>query len=328
VAKYEFVQREISDFDGVSPSESMCPNCKLSVDATYLNESVRCKACSNYAQIVTFTQKISSLTKASIIVAIFIFLTPFFITGLSMNQFLIPVLVIGLGPVILLSMYQMQLHMRGITKEHRINPLLAGYVITGNHVYYDEALKIWNENYSDLPETLRKSILHNLLVYVIISSVDSPDTVIEDWSKEIGISGQELFEKYLENDKDLLIQSIAPSIQFGYLSTIWPYVDNLDEKDKSEFISKIEEVASKILEGTLNEDYDSYAQDVFIDEIYVISDHLTPYLDDNPAIKHILDEYQTPELPTTSLGMLKSLTMATNEIMVNRQQAERRARQQ
>lgn len=328
MAKYEFVQREISDFDGVSPSESMCPNCKLSVDATYLNESVRCKACSNYAQIVTFTQKISSLTKASVIVAIFIFLTPFFTSGLNMNQYLIPVLVIGLGPVILLSMYQMQLHMRGITKEHRINPLLAGYVITGNHVYYDEALKIWNEKYSDLPETLRKSILHNLLVYVIISSVDSPDTVIEDWSKEIGISGQELFEKYLENDKDLLIRSIAPSIQFGYLSTIWPYVDNLDEKDKSEFISKVEEVASKFLEGTLNEDYDSYAQDVFIDEIYVISDHLTPYLDDNPAIKQILDEYQTPELPTTSLGMLKSLTMATNEIMVNRQQAERRARQQ
>ena len=328
MAKYEFVQREISDFDGVSPSESMCPNCKLSADATYLVGLDRCKACANYAQIVTFTQKINSLSRASIIVAILIFVSPFFFSGISLNQFLIPVVVIGFAPVILLSMYQMQLHMRGITKEHRINPLLAGYVITGNHTYYDEALKIWNENYSDLPETLRRSILHNLLVYVIISSVDSPDTVIDDWSNGIGINGQELFEKYLENDKDLLIRSIAPSIQFGYLSTIWPYVDNLDENDKSEFISKIEEIASKIIEGTLNEDYDSYAQDVFIDEIYVISDYLSPYLDDNPAIEQILDEYQTPELPTSSLGMLKSLTMATNEIMVNRQQAEQRTRQQ
>ncbi len=324
VVQYEFKQRELSDFDGITQAQAMCPRCKLSVDEMYMTEKGLCKACENYSGIVNMTTRIKTLTQASILTAIFIFIVPLFVPELSMSQFLIPVLVIGFAPVILISIYQLNLHMRGIQREHRINPLLAGYVITGNHAYYDEALKIWNETYESMSEALRESILHNLLVYVIISSVDSPDTVLEDWSVGIGLEGDDLFRMYIDNDKELLLSSIAPSLQFGYLPTIWPYVEKLETDEKKEFIDQIESIAKQINDKTLGEEYDKFMIEIFTDEVFVISDGLEPYLDEYPNIKRLIDEYDIPEIPQTKLGMMKALTLATNEILVKKQQAEMR----
>ena len=301
---------QFSDFDGESPGVFRCRNCTLTGHQELLVGTNLCKACNNLRFLVRINNAVSMLTLLGIVLIalgffnLFQFVPSYVLYVVAALCFL-PLLIVA-------TPFKYKVHLYGLDKDKIVNVYLINYRLTGTFGYYIHALTLYKRKKGEYSEPFKKSILNTLIDFVLLAD-SPPSRIIIDWANANDVSPEEFTKTLLETNKNSIYKCLAPSEDFGLLSTFWENVSKLDEDIKVDFITQLANYADSL------SNYTELEQKYFINELYVISETLIPEIEENSkwqSLLKILNEYEEPILPKSKFKAITALAMQSSRIRI------------
>lgn len=297
-----FVEDNISDFDGITPTSQKCKHCNLNVPDEYMIDQY-CKAGQNQRLIQVLAQNGQTI----FIFALILSILSIFVS--TLRSYLLYIIIIAFAPVMILNQVQLRLHYRGIPEKNRIIHMLRYYQIAKDTKYYDAALATTNKYSDTIEDEYKLRILNELVESVMLSANFNPPKMMDDWAAAFSMTENELVD-YLFKYTNILdgLSIIGGS---GLLPDVIEFVR--DEKIRFLIYDKLVDGCEK-LEVASDRERQHFIEDLYI-VIEDIKEELKTNLDKYQIIFDVVDSYE-PEIPPKN--QIDAIKSQLNEI--NRQQ--------
>ncbi len=289
-----------NDWSGTSVKSKKCKMCKLNVPEEYMKGEF-CIPCDNLKIIYGMGAYFSKLFPFAILLAGLIwFFAP------EYRYFLIPILVLIVGPTFLVGLFQLKIHMRGVPDELKTVPIIRGYHFNPSFDYYDGALTTWQKHGSDSSPEMKKAVFKNLLKYIVLNDSPTPYGWVRQWAEASGLSEKEFVEFLLENLPKEFEEALKPKIGYGVIPELWNGIKELDIEQQK----KIYDIILKYVEDL--DSYNGFERKVFAEELFVIEDELIPRLKEIDGQKYspiieLIDAFTPDPVPKNRLeAMMKA----------------------
>ncbi len=297
------MEDNISDFDGITPTQNECVICKLNIPDDLSIGNI-CKAENNYKLVGLFEQSSQQIFMFALIYSLMSIFVP------ALRAWLLYIIIVAFAPIMLINQIKLKLHYRGIPEINRIVHQLRMYRIRKDSRYYDVALSNTAKHTDDISIEYKHRIANELVDSVMMSHRFNPLNMVDDWAKAFNMTEEE-FVEYLFSDTEIMdgLSIVGGS---GLLPDVLSFVktDTLREN-----------IFDKLVEGCEMLDKASESERLyFIQDLYLVIEDIREELEKNEKWQIIIDvaDSYEPEVPPKNQMSISAFKAQIEEM--NRQQ--------